>query len=231
MKITWKRSETITLNVFSNVRHEIKQFRLPNRLYQAKTIDLTLFWLIANESQSLVYALLPIAKSTKTDFSKKRWVTARDLIYSYSVMQKINSIRFSRWSSTWQGVSGFRGQNRRCWEIAVITWLQKDQNWFWGQTIFSGKRFGRVWFQNGSTTPQTVWARSSTWQGVSEFYSDAKLSKNDENSVSKIFDVKRFNILFPSFWIVQRYPSPCKHEYQCQPRFFLPLLILTLTLS
>ena len=148
MKITWKRSETITLNVFSNVRHEINQFWLPKRLYQAKTIDLTLFWLIANESQSLVYALLPIAKSTKTDFSEKRWVAARDLIYSYSVMQKRNSIRFSRWRSTWQGVSEFRGQNRRCWEIAIITWLQKDQNWFWGQTIFSGKRFDRVWLQN-----------------------------------------------------------------------------------
>ena len=194
MKITWKRSETITLNVFSNVRNEIKQFRLPKRLYQAKTIDLTLFWLIANESQSLLYALLPIAKSTKTDFSKKRWVPARDLIYSYSVMQKRNSIRFSHWRWAWQTELEFRGQNYRCWEIAIITWLQKDQNWFWGQTIFSGKRFDRVWLQNRSTTPQTVWAWRGAWQTGLEFYSDAKLNKNDENSVSKIFDVKRFNV-------------------------------------
>ena len=192
MKIIRKRSETITLNVFSNVRHEINQFWLPKRLYQAKSIDLTLFWLIANESHCLVYALLPIAKSTKTDFSKKLWVPARDLIYSYSVMQKRNSIRFSCWRCAWQTGLEFRGQNHQCWEIATITRLQKDQNGFWGQTIFSGKRFDRVWLQNGSATPQTVWAWRWAWQTGLEFYSDAKLNKNDENSVSKIFDVKRF---------------------------------------
>ena len=128
-------------------------------------------WLLTNHASSVCFGIN--SKSTKIDFPKKPWVPAREMIRSHFVMQKRNSPHCSCQRCAWQTESGFRGQNHRCREIAIISWLQKDQNWFWDKTIFSGKRFSRVWLQNGSTTPQMIWARRGAWQTESGFYSDA----------------------------------------------------------